>query len=91
MSLFIFFLHSIKHKLNLYVVTASAFDVGWYAKARQFTPPTPPTQSNGKTQFIANFSVAVLQSVCIMCSINMANCLLEAKIVRTTPHPPTLP
>lgn len=78
-----------RYKVNLYIAKASAFVlVGVQSQVDLLHIPVStylPAQSNSKAQFRANFSVAVLQSVWMVCSFNMANCLLEAKITRP-PH-----
>lgn len=89
--LFSFFLHSMIYKLHLYIAKASAFElVGMQSQfdLLHISVSTHlPTQSTSKVQFRANFSVTVLQSVWMVCSFNMANCLLEAKITRPPPLP----
>lgn len=45
----------------------------------------PSTQSNSKTQFIANFSLAVLQSVWMVYSFNKPNCYWKQKLLDPPP------
>lgn len=82
-TFFLFFPPQHEIHFNLYIATAWSFElVGMQSQVGLLHIPIATLPLN---RFIANLSVAVLQSVWIVYSFNMTDCLLEAKITRCPP------